>query len=148
PPAWLKDHDDFKEELFIAFDPAHDDVEAGLRLVTRIAETYPDKFASYGELTIAVAVTWDKPQSIYEYAWHAKRCHSIMPDDLLDALGNVEYLLDAEATMQGRAQYLPWEFLVLVVNHKTPRSEREWAINSYLLQRVMYGRCYGDVPYD
>ncbi|HWB13055.1 MAG TPA: hypothetical protein VG826_27775 [Pirellulales bacterium] len=148
PPAWLQGRDDFKEELFTAFDSAHDDVGAGLKLVTRMQEAFPDKFDSYGELAIAVAVTWDKPRSVYDYAWHAKRCQAPVPDELLDALGNVEYLLDAESAMQGRAQYLPWEFLVLVVNHKTPRAEREWAIASYLLQRAMYGRCYGDVPYD
>jgi hypothetical protein len=148
PPAWLQGHDDFKQELFTAFDPAHDDIEAGLKLVTKIAEAFPDKFDSYGELAIAVAVTWDKPPSIYDYGWHAKRCQAPVPDKLLDALGNVAYLLDAESVMQGRAQFLPWEFLVLVVNHKTPRAEREWAVTNYLLQRVMYGRCYGDVPYD
>jgi hypothetical protein len=148
PPAWLAGHDDFKQELFTAFDPVHDDITAGLKLVTQMAEGFPDKFDSYGELAIAVAVTWDKPQSVYDYSWHAKRCKSTVPDDLLDALGNVDYLLAAESAMQGRAQYLPWEFLVLVVNHKTPRAEREWAVANYLLQRVMYGRCYGDVPYD
>ena len=147
PPAWLKG-DDFKEELFTAFDAAHDDIQAGLKLVTRIQEEFPDKFDSYGELAIAMAVTWDKPQSIYDYGWHAKRCQAPVPETSLDALGNVAYLLDAESAMQGRVQFLPWEFLVLVVNHKTPRDEREWAVNNYLLRRMMYGKCYSDVPYD
>ncbi len=147
PPAWFK-RQDFKEELFTALDPDHDDVTAALRLVTQLEETFPAKFDSYGELAIAAAVTWDKPKSVYDYAWHARRCQSSMPDGHLEALGGFEYLLDADSALQGRAQFLPWEFLVLLMNHKTPREEREWAVANYLPRRVMYGKCYSDVPYD
>ena len=50
--------------------------------------------------------------------------------------------------MQGRAQFLPWEFLIHFVNSKTPRVEREWAVANYVSRRTMYGKCYADVPYD
>lgn len=148
PPAWLNGPDDFKEELFTALDPAHDDIEAALHLVNGLEKAYPDKFGSYGELAIALAVTWDKPECIYDYGGHARRCQSKMPGDMLDAVGNFQYLLSAEEAMQGRVQFMPWEFLVLVVNHKTPAVERKWAVANYLLRRLMYGKCYSDVPYD
>lgn len=147
-PDWLDGPAEFKEELFTAIDPAHDNVEAALKLVTQLQDTFPDKFTSYGELAIALAVTWDKPESIYDYTWHARRCQSKLPPGMLDAINNFKYLLDAESAMQGRVQFMPWEFLVLVVNHKTPTVEREWAVHNYLLRRMMYGKCYSDVPYD
>ena len=50
--------------------------------------------------------------------------------------------------MQGRIQYVPWEFLVYVVNHKTPEPERIWAGQNYLTKRAMFGKCYSEVPYD
>ena len=37
---------------------------------------------------------------------------------------------------------------MLVVNHKTPLVERQWALANYLPRRVMIGTCYHDVPYD
>lgn len=146
--AWLEDHVDFKEELFTALDPAYDDVEAALRLVRQMKEAFPSKIDSYGNLAIALAVTWDKPQHVYDYTWHARRCEASLPDGTLSALDNFQYLVEAESVMQGRAQFLPWEFLVHLVNHKTPRDEREWAVSNYLPQRMMYGKCYSDVPYD
>ena len=71
-----------------------------------------------------------------------------MPEPLADAIGNFEYFLLTEAFMQGRGQWLPWEFLVHVVNHKTPLDERQWALQRYVNRRVMIGKCYHDVPYD
>ena len=71
-----------------------------------------------------------------------------MPDGLTGAAENFEYFLKTEQFMQGRGQWLPWEFLVLVVNHKTPMEEREWALKSYLPKRMMIGKCYAEVPYD
>ena len=50
--------------------------------------------------------------------------------------------------MQGRGQWLPWEFLVHVINHRTPEKERQWALQNYFNKRSMFGRCYKDVPYD
>ena len=47
-----------------------------------------------------------------------------MPADLAVALDNFDYLVKTESVMQGRIQYVPWEFLTLVVNHRTPRVER------------------------
>jgi hypothetical protein len=71
-----------------------------------------------------------------------------MPKGLLSAVENFEYFVDAAGIMQGRAQFLPWEFQVYLINHKTPRQEREWAAVNYVPKRTMFGKCYADVPYD
>ena len=57
-------------------------------------------------------------------------------------------MVQAEQVMQGRGQLLPWEFLVHVVNHETPLVERQWALQRFLPERSMIGKCYSKVPYD
>jgi hypothetical protein len=64
------------------------------------------------------------------------------------AVDNFQYLVDQEKRLQGRVKYLPWEFLVHVVNHKTPLDERQWALQHYLRNWSMIGRCYKHVEYD
>ena len=146
--AWLGEKNDFREELFTAFKP-QDDVKAGLTLLKEIRAKFPKDIERYGSLAIATAVTWDKEHGgVYEYGSHQQRTHSIMPADLAVALDNFEYLVKTESVMQGRIQFVPWEFLTLVVNHRTPLREREWALQNYVPQRVMFGKCYSDVPYD
>jgi len=148
---WLNARADFKEELFTAFKPEFDDVAAGLRLVKEIKDKFPKRIDRYGSLAIATAVTWDREnqnRGIYDYGNHQRRTHSLMPDDLTGALENFGYLIETESSMQGRVQYMPWEFLTLLVNHKTPLRERGWALSNYLPRRTMFGSCYKDCPYD
>ncbi|MDA1016995.1 MAG: putative Ig domain-containing protein [Planctomycetota bacterium] len=146
---WLAEHQDLKEELFTAFKPEHDDVVAGLKLFQQIKEQFPTYIERYGSLAIAIAVTWDKERpAVYDYEGHARRTHSTMPSNLSDGLENFRYLTTAESVMQGRILYVPWEFLTLIVDHKTPTAERTWAVQNYVPQRVMFGKCYADVPYD
>lgn len=148
---WLNERTDFKEELFTAFKPEYDNVAAGLRLVKEIKEKFPKQIDRYGSLAIATAVTWDREnrnRGIYDYGTHQRRTHSLLPDDLVGALENFEYLIETESSMQGRVQYMPWEFLTLLVNHKTPLRERGWALSNYLPRRTMFGSCYKDCPYD
>jgi hypothetical protein len=93
-------------------------------------------------------VTWDDPRAIYDYTGHQERTHSRMPSGALGAVENFQYFVDAERVMQGRIQLLPWEFLVHLVNHRTPLVERQWALANYLARRPMIGTCYSEVPYD
>ena len=147
--AWLEENRLFKEELFTAIDPQHDDVAATMRIVAELIDKYPDKMLTYGELAIAVAVVWDQRRGVYDYSGHRSRAKALQsPAPELDAIGNFKYLLDAEKLMQGRAQYLPWEFLIHVVDHRTPEAERQWAVVNYLPRRAMIGTCYREVPYD
>jgi len=147
--TWLDENRVFKEELYTAIDPQHDDIPAVMRIVAELIDKFPSKMLAYGELAIAVAVVWDQRRGIYDYDGHRNRARALQsPAPQLDAIGNFKYLLDTEKLMQGRGQYLPWEFLIHVVDHRTPEVERQWALANYLPRRAMIGACYRDVPYD
>ncbi len=145
---WLADHPAIREQLFLAIDPQTDDVVRALQIFQSLKEAFPEQIVPYANLAIAIAVTWDQPQHIYHYTGHQRRAKAILPDGLTDEIDNFRYFLETEPVMQGRGQWLPWEFLVHVVNHRTPREERNWALQHYLARRVMFGKCYQDVPYD
>ena len=72
----------------------------------------------------------------------------ICPQELLTASDVFRYFVEAESVMQGRAKFLPWEFVVWMINDRTPLAERKWAIQNYLSRRPQIGKCYKDVPYD
>ncbi len=146
--AWLDKHVDLKEELYTAIDPEIDNLPAALGLFHEMWKLSPDRLAEYGNLAIAMAVTWDQDKGVYNYAGHQRRTRSTMPAELLGAIDNYKYVIQAEQVMQGRGQFLPWEFLVHVVNHKTPLIERQWALQRFLPERSMIGKCYSKVPYD
>lgn len=144
---WLDEHSDFKEEFYLAVTP-EDDLTAAWKILQTLHQKFPKQLNDYSQLAIATALTWDNDRNLEHYDHHARRTHSTMPDKLMDGVDNFEYFVDAAGVMQGRAQFLPWEFLVYMVNHKTPRAEREWAAANYVAKRPMYGKCYADVPYD
>ena len=120
-----------------------------LTLFKDLFKQFPKQFESYANLAIATAVTWDDKQGIYRYGGHQNRTHSIMPSDQVDdGIQNFKYFLDCEEVMQGRGQYIPWEFLTLMINHTTPIVERQWALQNLLNFRQGIGKCYSTVPYD
>lgn len=146
--AWFAKHVDIKEELYTAIDPKHDKITEVLALFNELRKKFPKQFANYGNLAIATSVVWDNEKNVYEYSNHQRRTHSNMPAGLVGAMENFQYMLDAERVMEGRGQYIPWEFLVHVVNDRTPIVERQWALQNYLPNRSMFGACYSQVPYD
>ena len=146
--TWLAEHPEIKNELYTAIDPSYDDVTEALKIFRTLFELYPDKIESYSELAIATAVVWDKKRGVYNYANHQKRAKASMPTDQINGVDGFKYLVDAEPYMEGRIEYIPWEFLLHVVNQNTPLSERSWAAKNYLKNRVGFGKCYKDVPYD
>lgn len=146
---WLDDHEDIKGELYMAIDSDYDDVSGALSLFKALKDQFPEIIETYGELAVATAVTWDQTRKgVYDYKFHQYRTKSVMPAGTLEAIDNFKYLVDAKQYMQGRIRFMPWEFLVLVVNHRTPLAERQWALQNYLNKRSMFGKCYHDVPYD
>lgn len=145
---WLDEHIDVKETFFTAIDPEVDNVPAALGLFREMWKLSPEVLARYGNLAIATAVVWDQKGGVYDYGRHQRRTQSTMPTGLLGAIDNYKYIVQNERVMQGRGQFLPWEFLVYVVNHKTPVDERMWALQQYLPKRAMFGKCYSKVPYD
>lgn len=144
---WFDEHPEQLEEFYTALVP-EDDLPKTLEILIALHKKFPRQLEDYFPLATAVAVTWDNEEGVYDYEHHSRRTHSIYPDDLLGALENFEFFLDTEKVMQGRAQFLPWEFLKHMVNHRTPRKEREWALQNYATKRVGFGKCYADVPYD
>ncbi|MCA8992124.1 MAG: hypothetical protein KDA88_09105 [Planctomycetaceae bacterium] len=146
---WFSTRTDMKEELYTAIIPGQDDVVGALKLFNEIRKAYPKAMDKYGQLAIAVSVVWDNGRGVYGYTHHADRTHSTVPKDkLLHGMDNFAFFVEAESAMQGRAQFLPWEFMVHMVDHKTPLQERLWAVQNYSNARTMYGKCYSDVPYD
>jgi len=144
---WLDAHADIKEEFYLAIDPEHDNVPKVLGLLKELQHRFPKRIESYANLAIAVAVVWDDQRGAVHRS--PRQQHgSLQPDGEVGAVENFQYFLDMENVMQGRAQLLPWEFLVHMVNHSTPLEERQWALQAYLPKRVMFGKCYSDVPYD
>jgi hypothetical protein len=140
---WLTEHPDVKEELLTAIAP-EDNLPAVLRLFAALWSKHPAEFEEYWNAAVAVAVTWDgNRMAIEDYRHHQTRCKAVLPDALVGAEQNFAYLLGTDS-----GRYLPWEFLVYVVNHETPLDERQWAVANYLPKRLMIGECYGDVPYD
>lgn len=144
---WFDEHTEFKEEFLTALSPS-DDLAAAWNILQRIHQKSPTRLGEFSALAIATALTWDSEQNVDHYTDHQQRTHSRMPASLLGALENFDYFVDTAGVMQGRSQFLPWEFLVYLVNHQTPRAERDWAVTNYVPRRAMYGKCYSDVPYD
>ena len=145
---WLAAEPEIREELYTAIDPELDDVRQALTVFKDLQKQFSSAFPSYADLAIATAVTWDDGKGIYEYTFHQQRTRSTAVDGEAGAAENFRYFLEAEKVMQGRAQFLPWEILAYVVNHRTPLAERQWALLNYLPKRAMIGTCYSDVPYD
>lgn len=146
--TWFADHPEIKNELYAAIDPTYDDVTEALKIFATLFELHPEKIASYSELAIATSVVWDKTRGVYNYANHQRRAKASMPTGQIDGIAGFKYLVDAEPFMEGRIEFVPWEFLKHVVNQNTPLNERSWAAKNYLKNRVGFGKCYKDVPYD
>jgi hypothetical protein len=153
---WLTSHADVKEDFYTALDEQHDKLPAALRLFRDLWKKFPDEVGKYPNLAIATAVVWDDPvRGLYDYRGHQIRTHSLLPDTVMrfTALDGFEYLAghakEVQAKENGnRLQILPWEFLVYVVDHRTPAEERDWALKNYMAKRPMIGKVYGEIQYD
>jgi hypothetical protein len=154
--AWLGEHVEIKQEFFNAIDEERDKIPAVLQIFRSLWKNSPEQLAKYWNLGIATAVVWDDPRhGVYDYRGHQIRTKSILPEGYLNygPLDAYKYFLDHEKELIGRdggnrAQALPWEFLIYVVDHRTPVNEREWAVKNYAAHRQMIGAIYKDIEYD
>jgi hypothetical protein len=144
---WLDARPDLKEDFYTALDERYDRVGPALALFRDLWKKFPEQLAKHPQLGIAVAVTWDDPGAVYDYRPHQERTKSTMPDGLLDGPANFQYVVENEKVTEGRCRYLPWEFLVFVVDHPTPLAERKWAQQYYQTNRASKS-WHQDVPYD
>ena len=122
---------------------------AALKIFHNLLKRYPQRMDAFGNLAIAVALTWDQPKrGVYDYSGHQRVSKAQMPAEREGDMENFDYYSGGPTAVRERVQLLPWEFLVHLVNHRTPAAERAWAVQNYLSGRVMFGKCYHDVPYD
>ncbi|HUR55828.1 MAG TPA: hypothetical protein VMZ71_16950, partial [Gemmataceae bacterium] len=149
--AWLDENPEIKETLFTALDPDGDDLSEAMIVFRDLWKAHPDAVKAHPNAAIAAAVVWDNPkQAPYDYRGHQRRTQSILPEAeaKVGPAENFKFLIDRDAKLKGPQLQLPWEFLVHVVNHKTPLDERDWAISKYLPRRGGVGTIYKDIEYD
>jgi hypothetical protein len=146
--AWFAQNIDVKENLYTALLEGHDEIPKALALFKEIWKQYPDSLQKWSQLAIATAVTWDQDQGVYDYKAHQTRVQSTLPDGMMDALENYKYVVDNEKKMPQPVYYYPWEFLVFIVNHRTPLPERRWAYTFYQSTKGKTKSWHQDVPYD
>jgi hypothetical protein len=146
--AWLKDQAELREDLYTALDERYDKVGNALKLFHDLWKESPDQVKKFPSLAIAIAVVWDNPRGVYDYRGHQVRTKSTLPEGQVGALENFRFFAEGPAVLQERARLLPREFLAYLVDHRTPLSERKWALDHYGAQRPMVGRCFGEIAYD
>lgn len=148
--AWLDKNPEVKEVLFTAMDPAWEEPAKVMRVFRDLWKADPEAVKKNDELAIAVSVVWDDPRGVYDYRGHQVRTKSLMPDAVktFSAMDSFKYVLDRQAKLKGPQLQLPWEFLVHVVNHRTPTDERDWAMTNYLKKRSGIGSIYKEIVYD
>ena len=139
---------DLKEELYTAIDPPHDKVVAALTIFKDIIRSFPRGGAlrRVGDChggSVGRRIRGLRPRRQPQLCQGQRG-----PGQALGSPGQLRLPGEVGRRHAGRIRYLPWEFLVHVVDHKTPLDERQWALTNYLPRRVMIGSCYSDVPYD
>src|SRR5216683_2629162 len=151
---WLEARPDVKEDFYTALDERHDNLDAALSLFHAIWSKFPDQVEPFANVAIAIAVTWDQDRGpvyggvVYDYSHHQVRTRSKLPGGFTDALANFSYIVEEEKKFDVRTRYLPWEFLVFVVDHRTPVEERKWAQGYFQLAKNRVKSMHQDVPYD
>lgn len=146
--SWLEKNQELKEQFYAAITERFDDVTKSLALFKQIWKTYPETLPRWGQLAIATAVTWDHERGVYDYKPHQARVKSTLPNGMMDALENYKFVVDTEKRMPQPVALYPWEFLVFVVNHRTPRVERNWAYGFFTVAKVKSKSWHKEVPYD
>ncbi len=147
---FFKDNPDIRDTLYTALDPNDDQIDEALKIFREIYKLGPEKLKTHANLAIAICVVWDNPKPIYDYTQHQTRTRSKLPVDPMTIgwKANYEFLLSHESELKGVVQNLPWEFLVHMVNNRTPEAEREWAIKTYIKNRAGIGATYKEIVYD
>ena len=148
--AWLAKNDEARETLYCAIDPDADSLGRCIQIFNELYQVDPEKFKDHVDLAVAIAVTWDDPSAPYDYAYHARRTKSEMPPEAaqVGAVENYKRLIALTGAPKQALDLLPWEFLVHVVNNRTPAAECEWAVKNYLPRRAGIGKSYSDIVYD
>jgi len=146
--SWFAVHPTIKETFYTALDEKRDNVHKALGIFRDLWKRDPEQLAKWSELAIAVAVTWDNERAIYDYARHQTRVKSLPTGGEVGPLENYEWVIAHAGEMPQPVALYPWEFLVYVVNHRTPLAEREWALKYFQEIRGKSKSWHKDVPFD
>jgi len=158
---------DLRGEFYTALIPGKDSISGACKIFSELVEKNPDAFPEYGQLAIAIAVTWDnnnrrfytkQSDQYMHYKHHQERTGAVLATEKkMGAMENFAFYQGRDKrNFGGRVACLPWEFLVYVVNNDTPESERDWAGKTYYARMVKglfknkkgIGEVYEEVPYD
>lgn len=145
---WFAKNPDIKQNFYTALVERDDDIPKAVALFKEIWKRHPSAFPKWSQLAIATAVTWDEHRGVYDYKHHQTRVQSVLPAGMMDALDNFQYVVEHEKSMPQPVALYPWEFLVFVVNHKTPLPERKWAFGFYQVAKTKSKSWHKEVPYD
>ncbi len=144
---WLDAHPDLQQNFYTALDERYDKLDKALSLFRNIWKKYPAELEKHPDLGIAVALVWDDPRGVYQFRSQQYWTKSKMPEGMIDGLANFQYLVENEKVTEGRCHYMPWEFLIFVIDHPTSLAERKWARDYYQSHRTAKS-WHQDVPYD
>jgi hypothetical protein len=146
--AWLKARPKVRETLYTAIDDRWDRPQKVLTVFHELRQQFPKQIEKYSNLAIATAIVWSDPAlRAYDYEFHAVRTKSKLRGTMADAISNFRYLVENDNITEGRLRSLPWEFLVYVVDNRTPIAERAWA-QGYYQRSQRLSSWHKDVPYD
>jgi hypothetical protein len=155
--SWLAKRPEIQDELFTALDETHDDIAAALKLFAELWKSSPTKVEEYPGLAIATSVVWDRPNpdlrggkggGVYDYTRHQVRTKSTMPENVVEAKGNFEYIANnPNTTVTSNVKGLPREFLAFVIDHRTPIEERQWA-QKFVQKTKGISSWHQDIAYD
>lgn len=148
---FMDEHPRIKEIFFQVINPTGrggDNIPAALRLMKEIWKKYPKEFETYPALAVAVSLVWDRPDRGTDAEPVMRQHKATEASGQADAMANFHYYSNVDISMGDRIRYMPWEFLALLVDQKTPLDERKWALKNYLPKRSGIGKVYGTVAYD
>lgn len=146
--GWFAKNPDTKENFYTALSERHDDIPKALAVFKEIWKRHAEAMPKWSQLAIATAVVWDQDAGVYDYKPHQSRVQSVLPDGMFDALDNFRYVVENEKRMPQPVSFYPWEFLIFVVNHRTPMPERNWAFTFFQVAKVKSKSWHKEVPYD
>ncbi len=142
---WMEKHPELLENFLLAMDEDRDNFPAALRIMKFLATKYPKQVEQYPDLTIALAVVWDQPESIDNGS--QGQFQAIDAPNTANYEELFLYYSDDKSPYKFRLKTLPWEVLCYVVSHKTSEQQRRWAYSTYGHDIRMLGQKYNDVPW-